>query len=107
MDALVEKLGFLDYRDMLAFHKYILDAKQNGDYLQQARARTLSIAFTRMTKLKREQIENKVNDMMKTLKGDQKLKFDKDQEKLNLIIKDDNIYEHVFERVYNETVYDE
>jgi hypothetical protein len=32
MDDLVEKLGYLDYRDCLAVNKYILDAKSSGDY---------------------------------------------------------------------------
>lgn len=32
MDDLVEKLGFMDYRDALAANKYILEAKRNGDY---------------------------------------------------------------------------
>ena len=32
MDQLVEKLGYLDYRDALAANKYILEAKRNGDY---------------------------------------------------------------------------
>lgn len=54
MDNLVEKLGFLDYRDALAANKYILEAKRHGDYHQQARAKTLALALNRMTKLKRE-----------------------------------------------------
>lgn len=58
MDKLVEKLGYLDYRDALAANKFILEAKQHGDYHQKARAKTLSVAFSRMSKLKREQIEN-------------------------------------------------
>jgi hypothetical protein len=32
MDDLIEKLGYMDYRDALACNKYILDAKRNGDY---------------------------------------------------------------------------
>ena len=57
MDDLVEKLGYLDYRDALAANKYILEAKRHGDYHQQARAKTLSLAMNRMTRLKREQLE--------------------------------------------------
>ena len=34
MDELVEKLGYLDYRDALAANKYILEAKRHGDYHQ-------------------------------------------------------------------------
>lgn len=32
MDELVEKLGYLDYRDALACNKYILEAKRHQDY---------------------------------------------------------------------------
>ena len=32
MDELVEKLGYMDYRDALACNKYILEAKRHGDY---------------------------------------------------------------------------
>jgi hypothetical protein len=34
MDDLVEKLGYMDYRDALAMNKYILEAKRHGDYHQ-------------------------------------------------------------------------
>jgi len=57
MDQLVEQLGYLDYRDALAANKYILQTKRAGDYHQAARAKALSLAFARMTRLKREQIE--------------------------------------------------
>jgi hypothetical protein len=32
MDELVNKLGYMDYRDALAANKYILEAKRHGDY---------------------------------------------------------------------------
>ena len=57
MNDLVEKLGYLDYRDALAANKYILQSKRDNDYRQAARAKALSLAFSRMTRLKREQIE--------------------------------------------------
>ena len=31
MDELVEKLGYIDYRDALAANKFILEAKKHGD----------------------------------------------------------------------------
>ena len=61
MDELVEKLGYLDYRDALAANKYILESKKHGDYHQQARARTLSLAMSRMSRLKREQLDKTVS----------------------------------------------
>ena len=57
MDHLVEQLGHLDYRDALAANKYILQTKKESGYRQAARAKALSLAFSRMTRLKREQIE--------------------------------------------------
>lgn len=32
MDNLIEKLGYLDYRDALAANRYILEARRHGDY---------------------------------------------------------------------------
>lgn len=54
MDELVEKLGYMDYRDMLAANRYILEAMNHDDYHQKARAKTLSLALSKMNRLKRE-----------------------------------------------------
>lgn len=32
MDALIDKLGYMDYRDALACNKYVIEAKRSGDY---------------------------------------------------------------------------
>jgi hypothetical protein len=32
MDELVNKLGYMDFRDALACNKYILEVKRHGDY---------------------------------------------------------------------------
>ena len=32
MDELVNKLGYMDYRDALACNKYLIEAKRHGDY---------------------------------------------------------------------------
>lgn len=32
MDDLVNKLGYMDYRDALACNKYLIEAKRHGDY---------------------------------------------------------------------------
>lgn len=68
MDDLVMQLGHMDYRDALAANKYILEAKRHGDYHQQARAKTLSLALSRMSRLKREQIDKRAQ---KDLAGNQ------------------------------------
>ena len=72
MDDLVEKLGYLDYRDALAANKYILEAKRHGDYHQKARARTLSLALSRMTRLKREQFEKRVSKTLANASQEQR-----------------------------------
>ena len=48
MDDLVDKLGYMDYRDALACNKYIIEAKRSGRYHQVARARILEAAFSKM-----------------------------------------------------------
>jgi hypothetical protein len=48
MDDLVEKLGYMDYRDALACNKYIMEAKTSGDYNQIARAKVLEVAFLKL-----------------------------------------------------------
>jgi hypothetical protein len=64
MDDLVEKLGYLDFRDALAANKFILESKRHGDYHQQARAKTLSIAMNKMTRLRREQIDKEAQSKL-------------------------------------------
>lgn len=47
MDELVEKLGFLDYRDFLAVNKYIIESKRSQEYHTFARGQILSQAVKR------------------------------------------------------------
>ena len=32
LEELVEKLGYIDYRDMLAINRYMIDARFSADY---------------------------------------------------------------------------
>lgn len=57
MDELVNKLGYMDYRDALACNKYILEVKRHGDYHQQARAKILSVAMAKFNSQKRQEID--------------------------------------------------
>ena len=57
MDELVQKLGYIDYRDALACNKYILESKRHSDYHQQARARILQVAFQRYNAQRKLEIE--------------------------------------------------
>lgn len=57
MDELVEKLGYMDYRDALACNRYILEAKQSDDYHQVARAKALAFAFSKLSALQRTKLQ--------------------------------------------------
>ena len=71
----------MDYRDALAMNKYILEAKRHGDYHQQARARTLQLAMSRMNRLKRDEIDKRVKEELKSepseKRNDHRLKAEK------------------------------
>lgn len=45
MDELIQKLGFLDYRDFLAINKYIIESKKASDYHIYARGQVLAAAM--------------------------------------------------------------
>ena len=57
MDELIERLGYMDYRDALACNRYILEAKRSGDYHQLARASVLQTALSKLNGRKRMQLE--------------------------------------------------
>ena len=59
MDELVNKLGYMDYRDALAVNKYILEAKRHSDYHQQARSKILTVAMSKYNSQKRVDIEQR------------------------------------------------
>ena len=59
MDELVEKLGYMDYRDALAVHKYMLEAKRSKEYEQVARAKVLDAAYKRIDQARLQEIEEK------------------------------------------------
>jgi hypothetical protein len=62
MDLVVEKLGYMDYRDALVCNKYILEAKRSKDYHQVARAKVLQHAFQQYNSQRREEIEAKARE---------------------------------------------
>ena len=103
MDDLVMKLGHMDYRDALAANKYILEAKRHGDYHQQARAKTLSLALNRMTRLKREQIEKRAQKDLAANQSDTRVdQGDRDERKLELVMAEDGIMAQVYQQMYSE-----
>ena len=103
MDDLVMKLGHMDYRDALAANKYILEAKRHGDYHQQARAKTLSLALNRMSRLKREQIDKQAQKDLAGSQSDTKVdQADRDERKLELVMAEDAIMAQVYQQMFSE-----
>jgi len=96
MDKLIDKLGYMDYRDALALNRYILEAKRHGDYQQKARTKTLSLALSGMSRLKREQYDKKVSLELKKRKEDKDDDNDsnnvsRDQTKLDMMMAEDSV----------------
>ena len=60
MDELIDKLGYMDFRDALACNKYILEAKISQDYGQVARAKVLETAFKTLDERQKVEFQNKV-----------------------------------------------
>ena len=96
MDELVEKLGYVDYRDMLAANRYILEAMSHEDYHQRARAKTLALALSKMNRLKREQLQARAKEAA----GEE---GDVEQTKLELLMDEDPAVKTVFDEVYKDT----
>jgi len=69
MDELVEKLGYMDYRDALACNRYIMEAKRSRDYHQAIRGRLLEVAFLRMNKDKRIALQRESRKEAKATDG--------------------------------------
>ena len=93
MDELVEKLGYMDYRDALACNKYLIDVKRHGDYHQQARAKILTVALSRYNAQRRQQIEQKALA---------KSPSDKDEAKLKVIMDEDPEMAKLYREAYGD-----
>ena len=93
----------MDYRDALAMNKYILEAKRHGDYHQQARARTLQLAMSRMNRLKRDEIDKRVKEELKNEKSE--VRNDpvaRSEKKLQMVMDEDNVVAQVYQEVYSD-----
>jgi hypothetical protein len=58
LNELVEKLGYLDLRDFIAINKYILQAKNHEESVNQAKAKLLTIAIEKMNEIKNNEVLN-------------------------------------------------
>lgn len=70
MDKLIEALGYLDYRDLLAANKYMLESKKKSNYHKYARGQVLAAAMGRLEYIisneSKKTIENKVSEAKAT-----------------------------------------
>ncbi len=98
MDDLVNKLGYMDYRDALAANKYILEAKRHGDYHQQARAKILTVAMSKYNTQKRLEIEGKAAAQVQSSYTVQ----DKDEAKLKVIMNEDSDMARLYREAYGD-----
>ena len=94
MDDLVDKLGYMDYRDALACNKYIIEAKRSGRYHQVARARILEAAFSKMNVQKRAQIQKNSQSKAKTT-GE-----DSDQISLDMIMNENPEMAEMYQQAF-------
>lgn len=56
LDHLVQKLGYLDMRDFVALNKYILEAQNHEDLVNQTKAHFLSLAMKKLSDIKRDEM---------------------------------------------------
>ena len=101
MDELVEKLGYMDYRDALACNKYILESKRHTDYHQQARSKLLSIAMAKYSALKKADLEAKVTSQVAAAEVPNAAQ-DRDETKLRLIMNTDPDMSALYQEAYGQ-----
>lgn len=106
MDELIEKLGYMDYRDALACNKYILETKRHNDYHQQARGKILAVAMAKYNALKKHELEQQAAQAAQTPND----AISKDEAKLKIIMNEDpemaELYRDAYQSIKNEKEYD-
>lgn len=100
MDELIEKLGYMDYRDALACNKYILEAKRSRDYYQIARSKVLEYAMRTLSNRRRDKIETESRKQVETetnadITADARKEM-REQAKLDILMKEDPSFAEKF-----------
>jgi len=115
MDELVNKLGYMDYRDVLACNKYILEAKRSQDYHQMARGKILQVAMQKQTVTRKNQIDQEVREKFSDVKPKTRLEREdlsnvKDQAKLDVLMNEDpdlaSMFQHTVKEIRDEKEHD-
>lgn len=82
LTELVTKLGYLDLRDFVALNKYILEAKNHDNLVNQTKAKFLAVAMQRLSESKKEEVKKSFKNIeekfpeIKTKEGRDNLKID-------------------------------
>jgi len=72
LNELVNKLGYLDLRDFVALNKYILEAKNHENYVNQTKAKFLALAMQKLSESKKEEVKKnfkKIEEMFPDIKN--------------------------------------
>jgi len=77
IDELVVKLGYLDLREFIALNKYLLEASNHKDYINNAKAKFLTIAMQRLNKQKEKDISNQFKSIDEDVSIDKENKMNK------------------------------
>ncbi len=75
MRNLIQKLGYVDFRDFVALNKYILEAQDHESTVNQTKAKFLSLAMSKLTTARKEELRKtfkRLDDRNKELNREQK-----------------------------------
>lgn len=96
LQHLINKLGYVDFRDFVALNKYILEAKNHEDLVNQTKSRFLQMALQKFNQNQKEELKKNLRKIDEANK-DLKVK-DKNDLKIDYLL---NNYEESKELFYN------
>lgn len=96
LQYLINKLGYVDFRDFVALNKYVLEAKNHDDLVNQTKSRFLQMALQKVNQNQKEELKKNLRKIDEANK-DLKVK-DKNDLKIDYLL---NNYEESKELFYN------
>jgi hypothetical protein len=96
LQHLINKLGYVDFRDFVALNKYVLEAKNHDDLVNQTKSRFLQMALQKVNQNQKEELRKNLRKIDEANK-DLKVK-DKNDLKIDYLL---NNYEESKELFYN------
>jgi hypothetical protein len=76
LHALVQKLGYLDFRDFVALNKYVIEASEHESLVNRTKAKFLSMAMQKLSSARKEELRRtfrKLDDTNRNLSGEEKI----------------------------------